>query len=102
VGSAGDARRHPGRGTGGSSNAADVDPTPATLGNGVRFRETITGSLRVSGVSRTTRLTLHAHIAGGRNFLHDPNHPISLSGTIDIEGLTTARAATGTLELFPD
>jgi cholesterol oxidase len=71
-------------------------------GNGVRFRETMTGSLRVSGVSRTTRLTLHAHIAGGRNFLHDPNHPISLSGTIDIEGLTTARAATGTLELFPD
>jgi hypothetical protein len=27
---------------------------------------------------------------------------ISLSGTIDIEGLTTARPATGTLELFPD
>jgi cholesterol oxidase len=71
-------------------------------GNGIRFRETMTGSLRVSGVSRATRLTLHAHIAGWRNFIHDPNHPISLSGTIDIEGLTTARPATGTLELFPD
>jgi cholesterol oxidase len=80
MGSAGDARRHPGRGTGGSSNAADVDPTPATLGNGVRFRETITGSLRVNGVSRATWLTLHAHIAGWRHFINDPNHPISLSG----------------------
>lgn len=71
-------------------------------GNGVRFRETLTGPLRVSGVSRVARLGLHAHIAGWRNFINDPNHPISLSGTIDIEGLTTARPATGTLELFPD
>jgi cholesterol oxidase len=70
-------------------------------GNGVRFRETMTGSLRVNGVSRATRLTLHAHIAGWSNFVHDPNHPISLSGTIDIAGLTTTRPATGTLELFP-
>jgi hypothetical protein len=31
-------------------------------GNGVRFRETMTGSLRVNGVSRATRLRLHAHI----------------------------------------
>jgi hypothetical protein len=54
-------------------------------GNGVRFRETMTGSLRVNGVSRAARLTLHAHIAGWRNFIHDPNHPITLSGTIDIE-----------------
>ena len=71
-------------------------------GNGVQFRETMTGSLRVSGVSRTTRLTLHAHIVGWANFIRDPNHPISVSGIIDVEGLATARPVTGTLELFPD
>jgi cholesterol oxidase len=71
-------------------------------GNGVQFRETMAGSLRVSGISRTTRLALHAHIAGWANFIREPNHPISVSGTIDVEGLATARPVTGTLELFPD
>jgi cholesterol oxidase len=71
-------------------------------GNGVRFRETMTGSLRVSGVSRAARLALHAHIAGWANFIRDPNHPIWISGIIDVEGLATARPVTGTLELFPD
>jgi cholesterol oxidase len=71
-------------------------------GNGVRFREAMTGSVRISGVRRAARLTLHAHIAGWANFIRDPNHPISVSGTIDIEGLATARPVTGTLELFPD
>ena len=71
-------------------------------GNGVRFREAMTGSVRVSGVSRAARLTLHAHIEGWANFIRDPHHPISVSGTIDIEGLATARPVSGTLELFPD
>jgi cholesterol oxidase len=71
-------------------------------GNGVRFRETMTGSLRVSGVSRAARLALHAHIAGCANFIRDPNHPISVSGIIEVERLATARPVTGTLELFPD
>lgn len=59
-------------------------------GNGVRFSEAMTGSLRVSGVSRAARLTLNAHIAGWRNSIHEPNHPVSLSGTVDIEGLPQA------------
>jgi cholesterol oxidase len=71
-------------------------------GNGVRFRETMTGSLRVSGVSRAARLTLDAHVPGWAPFLRDAGHRVSLSGTVDIEGLATARPATGTLELFPD
>jgi len=71
-------------------------------GNGVRFREAMTGSLRVSGVSRAARLTLNAHITGWRNFIHEPNHPVSVSGTVDIEGFATGRPVTGTLELFPD
>ena len=71
-------------------------------GNGVRFHEAMTGSVRVSGVSRAARLTLHAHIDGWANFIRDPNHPISVSGTIDIEGLATARPVAGTLQLFPD
>jgi hypothetical protein len=71
-------------------------------GNGVRFREAMTGSLRVSGVSRAARLTLNAHITGWRNFIHEPNHPVSVSGTVDIEGFATGRPVTGTLELFSD
>jgi cholesterol oxidase len=71
-------------------------------GNGVRFRETMTGSLEVSGVSRAARLTLDAHIPGWAPFLRDASHPVSVSGIVDIEGLATARPVTGTLELFPD
>jgi hypothetical protein len=71
-------------------------------GNGVRFREALTGSVRVSGASRAARLTLNAHITGWRNFIHEPNHPVSVSGTVDIEGFATGRPVTGTLELFPD
>ena len=71
-------------------------------GNGVRFRETLAGSLGANGISRPARLTLDAHIAGWAPFLRDANHPVSLSGTVDIEGLATPRPVTGTLELFPD
>ena len=71
-------------------------------GNGVRFREAMTGSVRVSGVSRAARLTLDAHIAGWTPFIRDPNHPVSISGTIHIDGLATSRPVAGTIELFPD
>ena len=71
-------------------------------GNGVRFRETMAGSLGVNGISRAARFTLDAHIAGSAPFLRDASHPVALSGTVDIEGLATPRPVTGTLELFPD
>jgi cholesterol oxidase len=71
-------------------------------GNGVRFRETIAGSLQVSGINCAARLTLDAHIPGWAPFLRDASHPVSLSGSLDIEGLATARPVTGTIELFPD
>jgi cholesterol oxidase len=71
-------------------------------GNGVRFRETMTGWIQISGTSRATRLSLDAHIAGWQPFLRDPSHPIAISGTIDIECLAKARPVAGTLELFPD
>ncbi|MBO0810460.1 MAG: GMC family oxidoreductase [Microlunatus sp.] len=71
-------------------------------GHGVRFRESMTGRLRLGGVSRTTRVTLDAQIAGWAPFLRDASHPVSLTGTVDIEGIATARPVSGTLELFPD
>ena len=71
-------------------------------GNGVRFRETMTGWIRTAGATCATRLSLDAHIAGWQPFLRDPSHPIAISGTIDIQDLATARPVAGTLELFPD
>ena len=71
-------------------------------GNGVRFREAMTGWLRSGGTNRATRLTLDAHVAGWAPFLREPSHPIAISGAIDIGGVATARPVTGTLELFPD
>ena len=92
--------------------AADVPEDQAMLlmsaqrrersGNGVRFREAMTGWLQTTGATRATRLTLEAHIAGWAPFLGDPSHPILISGALDIEGLATARPVAGTLELFPD
>jgi cholesterol oxidase len=71
-------------------------------GNGVRFREAMTGRLKTTGATRAARLTLDAHIAGWAPFLRNPSHPILISGTMNIEGVATARPVTGTLELFPD
>jgi cholesterol oxidase len=70
-------------------------------GNGVRFREAMTGWIQTSGTTRAMRLSLDAHIAGWQPFLRDRSHPIAISGTIDIEGLATASPVTGTLELSP-
>jgi cholesterol oxidase len=71
-------------------------------GNGVRFREAMTGRLRTRGTTRAARLTLDAYIAGWAPFLRDPSHPILISGVLDMEGVATARPVDGTLELFPD
>ncbi len=71
-------------------------------GNSVRVREAITGWLQTSGTTRAARLPLDDHIAGWGPFLRDPSHPVLISWTIDIEGVTTARLVAGTLRLFPD
>ena len=71
-------------------------------GNGVRFREAMTGWLQTSGTIRAARLSLDAHIPGWATFLRDPSHPILISGAIDIEDVAVSRPVTGALELFPD
>jgi len=71
-------------------------------GHGVRFRESMSGRLRIVGVSRTTRVSLDAQIAGWAPFLRDAGHPVALTGAVDIEGIGTAQPVSGTLELFPD
>jgi cholesterol oxidase len=60
------------------------------------------GRLKTTGATRAARLSLDAHIAGWAPFLRNPSHPILISGTMNIEGVATARPVTGTLELFPD
>jgi hypothetical protein len=52
-------------------------------GNGVRFREAMTGRLHASGITRAARFSLDAHIAGWEPFLRDRSHAIAISGTID-------------------
>jgi cholesterol oxidase len=71
-------------------------------GNGVRFREAMTGWLQTSGTIRAARLSLDAHIPGWAPFLRDPRHRVLISGAIDIEDVAVSRPVTGTLELFPD
>ncbi len=77
-------------------------PREQRSGNGVRFREAMAGRLRTTRTAHAARLTLDAHIVGWAPFLRDPNHPILISGAMDIEGVATARPVTGTLEPFPD
>jgi cholesterol oxidase len=71
-------------------------------GNGVRFREAMSGRLRFGGTDRAAHVALDAHIEGLAPFTRDPDHAIALSGTITIDGLATARPVTGTLDLFPE
>jgi cholesterol oxidase len=94
----------------------DVRPTPAPedeafaamselrnrhAGDGLRFRERLTGTL---GVDRPARTTLHltAEIPSWDHFRASSRHPITLTGTLDIEGIATGQPVDGRLDLFPD
>ena len=60
-----------------------------------------TGRLRSGGTSRCIRLALDAHIPGWARFLPDPDHPIEVARTIDIDGVVSAAPVTSTVEHSP-
>ncbi|SDQ44614.1 cholesterol oxidase [Quadrisphaera sp. DSM 44207] len=69
-----------------STRARRPEPPPCA---GVVFSEVMAGRL---GDDRVT-LRLTARIADLRAFLRDPRHPVALTGTVDVEGLTPAPAS---------
>lgn len=70
-----------------------------TSGGGVTFRERMTSS----GGSEP-QVTMHLVIAASSidRLLNDPGHVLSVQGSIDVDGVTNAAFASGTLSLFPD
>ena len=71
-------------------------------GDGIRFRERLTGTVTIDGQARRTTLRLNAELSSWRQFQADPQHSLTVSGILDIAGIATAQTVHGTLELFPD
>lgn len=71
----------------------------ATKGDGVVFRERMAASGRAKG---STVMTLSAQISSMDRFLTEPEHLVSMSGVIDVEGIASQADLVGTLSLFPD
>ncbi|WP_136707542.1 GMC family oxidoreductase [Agromyces sp. H66] len=74
----------------------------ARSGDGVRFRERMSGYLIVAGRRVPARLELEASIPGWRPFLDDARHTVRVEGTLHVEGRITRRPVVGDLDLFPD
>lgn len=70
-------------------------------GDGLRFRERLSGSVEIDGPARTA-LHLTAEILSWDHFRASSRHPIAITGRLDIEGVATGRRVEGRLELFPD
>ncbi|PSL08076.1 cholesterol oxidase [Haloactinopolyspora alba] len=69
-------------------------------GPGIRFHETMRGSVRLPGSSgagswRHVTMRLRGWIPDLRQFLDDPAHPVRLTGTVDVAGLTGGPATVG-------
>lgn len=70
-------------------------------GDGLRFRERLSGTVEIDGPVRTT-LRLTAEIPSWHRFRASSRHPISVTGRLDIDGVATGRRVDGRLDLFPD
>jgi cholesterol oxidase len=81
---------------------------PRRSGPGLVFRETMRGSVAVSGVADQPRvprrvvLRLGVHVPDLRTFLDDPVHAARLAGTVEVAGLTRRPATVdrGSLHLL--
>ena len=77
--------------------AADLHA--GTRGGGITFRERMVSAARSP---HPVVLALTAELPSIDNVLTDPAHEIPVHGTVDVEGIATRAAATGTLSLFPE
>lgn len=94
----------------------EVRPTPAPeddafaamaqlraghAGDGLRFRERLTGTVQLG---QQVQMTLHlaAEIPSWDRFSASSRHPLTVTGTLDIAGIATQQPVHGRLELFPD
>jgi cholesterol oxidase len=70
---------------------------------GLRWRETMRGTLRIEGSARTASVEITITVADITCFVDDPEHPGVVTGLVHIEGLTApegARISGGTFHLF--
>ncbi|MCC4250594.1 FAD-dependent oxidoreductase [Microbacterium testaceum] len=94
----------------------EVRPTPAPedeafaamaqlrirhAGDGLRFRERLTGTVQLGQQVQAT-LHLAAEIPSWDRFRASSRHPLTITGTLDIAGVATHQPVRGRLELFPD
>jgi cholesterol oxidase len=78
---------------------------PSSAGGGIRWRETMRGSIDLAGTPRAARFDVTIAVPDIKTFLSDPAHPGRATGRVHVEGLTDpagAPIAGGTFHLFLD
>jgi cholesterol oxidase len=76
---------------------------PVVQSAGLLWRETMRGSLRVRGSTRTASVEITITVADIASFVDDPEHPGVVTGLVHVEGLTApegARISGGSFHLF--
>ncbi|WP_328995588.1 GMC oxidoreductase [Kribbella sp. NBC_01245] len=81
--------------------AAMAESREEHAGNGVRFRERMTGTARFADGPAAVDLKLSVRLPGWRSFLADRHRRMTVKGTIDVAGIASEAAVDGTLALFP-
>jgi cholesterol oxidase len=74
-------------------------------GGGIRWRETMSGTLELQGEERAARFTIDIGIPDVSAFIAHPSHTGNASGTVEVEGLTPQGGAPvegGSFHLFLD
>jgi cholesterol oxidase len=78
---------------------------PAAAGGGLRWRETMSGTLAMDGSERATRFTIAISIPDVTAFIAAPSHTGNAAGSVDVAGLTPQGGAPvegGSFHLFLD
>jgi cholesterol oxidase len=78
---------------------------PSSAGGGIRWRETMRGSIDLGGSPRAAQFDVSIAVPDVTTFLGDPAHPGRATGRVHVEGLTDPAGAPidgGTFHLFLD
>ena len=70
-------------------------------GDGVRFKERLTGIVPPGGSPAIVRMALRCELPGWRRFLADPERTLEVSGSARLPGIPASLLVHGSLSLFP-
>jgi cholesterol oxidase len=83
--------------------ASGTAPPAAAAGGGLRWRETMSGTVTLDGSERAARFTVTISVPDVSAFVAEPSHAGNAAGTVDVAGLTGDRGAPvegGSFHLF--